>query len=153
MELIAMYTQTIALQRAITTLLPQLSRAYRKHIDRAFLSLGVSQTLGLPVMLLGRLGDGVRQGALVEALGIEPPSLVPLLDQLERSGLVERRPCVADKRAKTLHLTPTGHDLATRAEAAAETVRSALLGGISVEDLAATVRVLTAFQAQMDSNG
>ncbi|MFT3997546.1 MAG: MarR family transcriptional regulator [Asticcacaulis sp.] len=148
-----MPTPVLASQRAITALLPVLSRAYRKHIDRAFLSLGVSHTLGLPVMLLGRLGDGVRQGALVEALGIEPPSLVPLLDQLERAELVERRPCAEDKRAKTLHLTETGRDLAARAEIAAQDVRSELLGNISAEDLEATVRVLTAFQARMDRIG
>jgi MarR family transcriptional regulator for hemolysin len=137
-------------QRAIAALLAPLSRAYRKHIDRAFLSLGVSHTLGLPVMLLGRLGDGIRQGALVEALGIEPPSLVPLLDQLERGGLVERRACAEDKRAKTLHLTPAGRELAARAETAAESVRSELLGGIAAEDLEIAARVLSRFQQNMD---
>lgn len=140
-------------QRALTALLAPLARAYRKQIDRAFLNLGVSHTLGLPVMLLGRLGDGVRQGALVEALGIEPPSLVPLLDQLERAGLVERRACAEDKRAKTLHLTPAGHDLAAHAERAAESVRSELLGDISETDLETTARVLARFQANMDGKG
>ena len=140
-------------QRTITALLAPLGRAYRKQIDRAFLSLGISHTLGLPVMLLGRLGDGVRQGALVEALGIEPPSLVPLLDQLERAELLERRPCAEDKRAKTLHLTSTGRDLAARAEVAAESVRSELLGGIDADDLATTARVLARFQANMDGKG
>ena len=140
-------------QRTITALLAPLGRAYRKQIDRAFLNLGISHTLGLPVMLLGRLGDGVRQGALVEALGIEPPSLVPLLDQLERAELVERRPCAEDKRAKTLHLTPAGHELATCAEAAAESVRSQLLGGLSADDLEITARVLTRFQSNMNDRG
>ncbi len=140
-------------QRALTALLAPLSRAYRKQIDRAFLSLGISHTLGLPVMLLGRLGDGVRQGALVEALGIEPPSLVPLLDQLERTELVERRACAEDKRAKTLHLTPAGRELAARAEAAAESVRSELLGDISEKDLETTARVLARFQSNMDGKG
>ena len=138
-------------QRSLTALLPPLTRAYRKQIDRAFLSLGVSHTLGLPVMLLGRLGDGVRQGALVEALGIEPPSLVPLLDQLERAGLVERHACAEDKRAKTLHLTLAGRELAARAEAAAERVRSALLEGISPQDLDIAVRVLGRFRDNMES--
>lgn len=140
-------------QRTITALLAPLGRAYRKQIDRAFLSLGVSQTLGLPVMLLGRLGDGVRQGALVEALGIEPPSLVPLLDQLERTELLERRPCAEDKRGKTLHLTAAGRDLAARAEAAADSVRTELLSGIAAADIEASVRVLTRFQQNMDDRG
>ena len=140
-------------QRSITALLAPLGRAYRKQIDRAFQSLGISHTLGLPVMLLGRLGDGVRQGALVEALGIEPPSLVPLLDQLERAELLERRACAEDKRAKTLHLTAAGRDLAARAEAAAQSVRSELLGGLSAADLETTARVLARFQRNMDDRG
>jgi MarR family transcriptional regulator for hemolysin len=126
---------SLSSQRTITALLAPLGRAYRKHIDRAFLGFGVSHTLGLPVMLLGRLGDGVRQGALVEALGIEPPSLVPLLD------------------AKTLHLTTAGRELAARAETAAEKVRSELLSGISPADLEITARVLARFQSNMESAG
>jgi len=144
---------SLSSQRTITALLAPLGRAYRKHIDRAFLGFGVSHTLGLPVMLLGRLGDGVRQGALVEALGIEPPSLVPLLDQLERGELLERRPCAEDKRAKTLHLTTAGRELAARAETAAEKVRSELLSGISPADLEITARVLASFQSNMESAG
>jgi MarR family transcriptional regulator, transcriptional regulator for hemolysin len=70
---------------------------------------------------------------------------VPLLDQLERAGLVERRPCAEDKRAKTLHLTHSGRDLAARAEMAAESVRSELLGNIASADLDAAARVLIAF--------
>ncbi len=101
-------------------------------------------------MLLGRLGDGVRQGALAEALAVEPPSLVPLLDQLERNGLVERRPCAEDKRAKTLHLTPAGQDLAVRAERVAEDVRSKLLGGLDPDDIAAAARVVTQMTAAME---
>ncbi|MFT4076928.1 MAG: MarR family transcriptional regulator [Asticcacaulis sp.] len=142
-----------ASQRTITALLAPLGRAYRKQVDRAFLGFGVSHTLGLPVMLLGRLDDGVRQSALAEALGVEPPSLVPLLDQLERAELLERRPCLEDKRAKTLHLTPAGRDLAARAEIAADSVRSQLLGGISATDLETTARVLARFQRNMDDRG
>jgi MarR family transcriptional regulator for hemolysin len=110
----------------------------------------VSHTLALPVMLLGRLQDGVRQGALVDALGIEPPSLVPLLNQLERAGLVERRPDAVDKRAKTLHLTQAGRDLARRAEVVANEVRSAILSDIPADEIEITARVLNRLQLSLD---
>ena len=137
--------------QTITSLLAPLGRAYRRHVDRAFLSLGLSHTLALPVMLLGRLEDGVRQGALVDALGIEPPSLVPLLNQLERSGLVERRPDAVDKRAKTLHLTDAGRDLARRAEVVANDVRSAILSDIPADEIEITARVLGRLQLSLDT--
>ena len=134
-------------QRQLTALLGPVSRAYRKHIDKAFIRLGVSHSLALPVMLLVRLGDGVRQNALAEELGMEPPSLVPLLDQLERAELVERRPCEQDKRAKTLHLTSAGHELARRAETLAQSLRSALLSDSTDDEVATTLRVLERFHA------
>lgn len=136
--------------QTVTALLAPLGRAYRRHVDKAFLTLGVSHTLALPVMLLGRLEDGVRQGALVDALGIEPPSLVPLLNQLERDGLVERHPDLTDKRAKTLHLTAAGRDLAERAEAAASQVRINLLRDIPAADIEVAARVLIQLQAALE---
>ncbi len=137
--------------QTVTALLAPLGRAYRRHVDKAFLSLGVSHTLALPVMLLGRLEDGVRQGALVDALGVEAPSLVPLLNQLERSGLVERRPDIADKRAKTLHLTPSGRDLAARAEIVANDVRSAILSDIPDDEIEVAAKVLNRLQRALDA--
>jgi MarR family transcriptional regulator, transcriptional regulator for hemolysin len=142
--------RTLSSAQTVTALLAPLGRAYRRHVDRAFQGLGVSHTLALPVMLLGRLEDGVRQGALVDALGIEPPSLVPLLNQLERSGLVERRPDAADKRAKTLHLTDAGRDLAARAEVVANDVRSNLLANIPAADIEVAARVLGRLQLSLD---
>ncbi len=136
--------------QTVTALLAPLGRAYRRHVDKAFLTLGVSHTLALPVMLLGRLEDGVRQGALVDALGIEPPSLVPLLNQLERNGLVERHPDLTDKRAKTLHLTAAGRDLAERAEAVASQVRVNLLRDMPVADIEVAARVLGQLQAALE---
>lgn len=136
--------------QTVTALLAPLGRAYRRHVDRAFSTLGVSHTLALPVMLLGRLEDGVRQGALVDALGIEPPSLVPLLNQLERSGLVERHPDVTDKRAKTLHLTKAGRELAERAETVASQVRVNLLRDIPAGDIEVAARVLGQLQVTLE---
>ena len=136
--------------QTVTALLAPLGRAYRRHVDKAFQGLGVSHTLALPVMLLGRLEDGVRQGALVDALGMEPPSLVPLLNQLERAGLVERRPDTVDKRAKTLHLTAAGRDLAERAEVVANAVRSDILSDIPAADIETAARVLNRLQWSLD---
>ncbi|MBW6642257.1 MarR family transcriptional regulator, partial [Salmonella enterica subsp. enterica serovar Weltevreden] len=81
-------------------------------------------------------------GMLAEQLGVEGPTVVPLVDQIERAGLAERRADASDKRAKTIHLTPAGRALAAQAEVRSAEVRSALFAGIPADDLATAIRVL-----------
>ena len=68
-----MNTPSDSLLMATTANLMVLSRAYRGAADKALADYGLSQATAWPVILAGRLGDGVRQGALAEALGVEGP--------------------------------------------------------------------------------
>ncbi|WP_436803940.1 MarR family winged helix-turn-helix transcriptional regulator [Sphingomonas sp. DT-51] len=128
--------------RRLTTLLVPLARLYRRHLDRALADLSLSHSSALAVMLLGRMEDGVRQGMLAEQLGVEPPTVVPMLDQIERAGLAERRVDPGDKRARTIHLTAAGRALAEAAEVRSTEVRSVLFAGISADELATATAVL-----------
>jgi MarR family transcriptional regulator for hemolysin len=105
--------------------------------------LGVSDATALPVLLLSRLGDGVRQKDLAEEVGVEGPSLVRLLDQLQASGFVTREEDPEDRRAKRLRLTEAGRALAEKAEAALDLMRETLLREVSDDDLAAAARVFS----------
>jgi DNA-binding MarR family transcriptional regulator len=51
---------------------------------------------------------GISQQALAVRLGMVPSRLVPLLDDLEKRGLVERRDHPEDRRVYALHLTEKG---------------------------------------------
>jgi DNA-binding MarR family transcriptional regulator len=51
---------------------------------------------------------GISQQALASLLGMVPSRLVPLLDELEKRGLVERQDHPADRRVYALHLTEKG---------------------------------------------
>jgi DNA-binding MarR family transcriptional regulator len=55
--------------------------------------------------------EGRSQQALGEALGIPPSRMVALVDDLERRGLLERRPNPADRRVRALYLTDEGRKL------------------------------------------
>lgn len=130
------------LHRRFGTLLVPLARAYRRQLDRELAGLSLSHSMALAVMLIGREGGGMRQGTLAERLGMEAPSVVPIVDQMERAGLVERRVDAGDKRARTLHLTRAGHALAGEAEAKSATVRASLFAGIEPDALETAIRVL-----------
>ena len=122
------------------------SRIWRRRVDEAVAPLGLTEATAFPLIHLHREGDGARQGAVADALGIEGPSLVRLLDQLCAAGLIERREDATDRRAKTLHLTMAGRDMASRVEDVLNTVRKDVLGGLAETDLQACLRVFSAIQ-------
>ena len=141
-------TREQALMRLGTSLSP-LQRGYRAAADKAVAHVGVSQTLAYPIVMLGRMKGDVRQGVLAEALGIEGPSLVRSVDQLVEAGLVERREDPADRRAKTLHLTPAGEATFAPIEAALALMRVSLFDGIPDADIAACLRVFAVLEERM----
>jgi DNA-binding MarR family transcriptional regulator len=58
--------------------------------------------------------QGQSQQALGQAMQLPPSRMVTLVDELERQGLLERRPSPADRRAHALHLTGDGRRLLDR---------------------------------------
>ncbi len=132
--------------------LSTLQRGYRAAADKAVAHVGVSQTLAWPIVMLGRMDGEVRQGVLAEALGIEGPSLVRSLDQLVEAGFIERREDPADRRAKTLHLTPAGVAARAPLEASLSLMRASLFEGVSDEDIAACQRVFATLEERLGRN-
>jgi MarR family transcriptional regulator for hemolysin len=79
---------------------------------------------------------------VADAVGIEPPSLVRIIDQLVAAGLVLRQDDPSDRRAKTLTLTSAGKNIAERLEKALAPFRRDLFKGMPQADIETTVRVL-----------
>ena len=68
---------------------------------------------------------GLTQQALVESTGIDPSTMVQLLDGLEERGWAERRPHPTDRRKRAVHLTKDGRAVLNRARKAATRVGEA----------------------------
>jgi len=138
---------------SLTTTLTHAARAYKTAADKMAADFGLSQASAWPVVMIGRLGDGVRPGTVADALGVEPPSLVRVIDQLVASGLVERHDDPGDRRAKTLHLSAAGQACATQLERALIPFRRQLFKDIDPADLAACERVLVRLDATLAAAG
>jgi DNA-binding MarR family transcriptional regulator len=111
-----------ALSDRLGFLLGRAHLAHRSIAERAFASLGVG------VKEFGALAVLVEEGPLSqqrlgERQGIDRTTMVAVVDELERSGLVERRRNRADRRAYSLNPTAKGRRLlgqASEAEKRAE---------------------------------
>jgi DNA-binding MarR family transcriptional regulator len=80
----------------------------------------VSEAIGLSFGKIRALRRIARKpmpmGELAALVGVDPPNLTAVVDDLEHAGLVERRPHPTDRRAKIVAVTPAGAALARRAE-------------------------------------
>lgn len=123
------------------TLLPT-GRAWQKAAGTAFADLGMSLSMAAPVLVIARLGAGARQKDVADAAGIDPAAVVRSLDQLEKNGIVRRKEDPLDRRAKTLHLTKKGEQLAVNLANAFEQVRTRIFSTISTSDGEIATRVL-----------
>ena len=126
----------------IGRLVTRLGRIWRRESDQALSDHGLSYATAIPLLVLSRQGENVRQGVLADELGIEGPSLVRLIDLLQAEGLVQRREDPTDRRAKTLHLTKAGEAKVEETNRVLRRVRASLLKDIAPEELAITFETL-----------
>ena len=122
------------------------SRHWRKVCQTTLVNFGISEACAVPLLMIGRLGEGVRQVTVAQAAGMESPSLVRLLDQLCQAGYVCRTEDPHDRRAKCLSLTDSGRVLVQAVEVELVRLRREVLQGIDTADLEAALRVIRAFE-------
>ncbi len=136
-----------ALQMNISSSMVVAARHWRRICQTTLANYGISEACAVPLLMIGRLGEGVRQVTVAQAAGMESPSLVRLLDQLCHAGYVCRTEDAHDRRAKCLSLTETGRELVQAVEIELVRLRHEVLVGIDQSDLEAALRVLRAFES------
>jgi DNA-binding MarR family transcriptional regulator len=97
------------------------------------------ESLGLTTALFSVLNYLLAQGASIQqeigaAIGIDPSTMVGLIDELERAGLAKRRPHPNDRRAREVAITPKGRRATERGQALAREVEDVVLQGLSEEE-------------------
>lgn len=127
------------------------THAWRNELDRRLRPLGLSRSKWMLLVVLARGGEGLSQKALAGRLSIEGPTLVGLLDRLQRDGLVERRAAERDRRANAVHLSRKGKDLIGEIERIARALRSELFAGIGQSELDSALRVISRIKAKAEA--
>ncbi|HEX2392752.1 MAG TPA: MarR family winged helix-turn-helix transcriptional regulator [Solirubrobacterales bacterium] len=139
-----MSKQPIAGDRAPSTLAFLLSQV-GIHAARRFSERMEEIDLQPPlfrILNLVDLAEGRSQQAIGEAIQVPPSRMVALVDELERRGLVERKPHPSDRRIRALYLTPKGRRLLVRGREIATAHERELTRGMSATDRKRLVELL-----------
>jgi DNA-binding MarR family transcriptional regulator len=122
-------------------LVHDVSRLRRRVVDRALKPLGVTRSQWWVLAYLSR-SDGMSQVALADELDLGKVALGQLIDRLEKTGFVNRRPDEDDRRVKRVYLTKRSHALIARIRDSVSLTEKDILEKINSADLQATVRAL-----------
>ncbi len=128
----------------------RVARRLRQAVDSELGAYGLTEATWRPLAYVGRLGEGVRQRELAAALGIEGPSLVRLLDNLERRGLIERREQKGDRRVRSIYLTPPGRELQRRVLRISDNIQQRVLAAADPRDLEACERLFSIIERALE---
>lgn len=94
------------------------------------------------VLNLVDAAEGHSQQAIGEAIQVPPSRMVGLVDELEKRGLVERRPDPADRRVRALYLTAAGREALARGREIAREHERQLTKGMAAADRDSLTRLL-----------
>jgi DNA-binding MarR family transcriptional regulator len=78
---------------------------------------------------------GLRQSQIAEALAIDRPNFVQIVDELEQANLIERKAAVGDRRAYALQPTPEGCALFETAFVAVREIDQQMTQGLSPQQI------------------
>ncbi len=97
------------------------------------------ETVGLSPALFAVLNylaahDGATQREIGIAMGIDPSTMVSLVDGLQGAGFATRRPHPNDRRAHAVTITSGGRAALERARALAYEIEESVLGGLSGDE-------------------
>jgi len=93
-------------------------------------------------MLVIRSNGSISQQELASVSGVDPSTVVAIIDAMERADLAERRRNPDDRRAYRLHLTRNGEKLLAAAEERLANYEERLLAPLTATERKTLVRLL-----------
>jgi MarR family transcriptional regulator for hemolysin len=131
----------LPVERRFMTALSTAARRMRTAYDGIAGKQGLTLSRARALLRISAT-PGVNQTGLARFLEIENPSVVRILDGLEKQGLIRRRATAGDRRAKQIVLAPAAMRQVAELEEISNALGRDMLKGVSARDLGAAVRVL-----------
>lgn len=95
----------------------------------------------------------VSQQELGQTMGIDPSTVVALIDDLESRGFVERRRHADDRRRHALHLTDEGKATLSRGRRLAARLQEQVLASLGADERDEFTRLLRKVAEALDETG
>lgn len=95
------------------------------------------------------LAGNLPQAELAERIGIEPPTMVGILDRMERDGWICRLPCPSDRRKKLVTPTVAAEPVWAKIVECAVRVRSRAVIGLNETEVTELKRMLNVLQENL----
>jgi MarR family transcriptional regulator for hemolysin len=111
------------------------SRAFRRALELQLSQAGITFRQWEVLAWIALEGE-LSQIELSERLGVEAPTLVGILDRMERDGWLDRYACCQDRRKKRIRVTEKAEALWSRMVDCARRVRNQATAGFNAEELA-----------------
>ena len=138
-------------------MLNDISRLMRTRFDSQARKLGLNRSQWRVLVFLAR-SEGINQSGLAETIEVDRMTIGRMLDRLEASGWIERRPDVSDRRAHRLYLTRKARPLLDKMIVVANEVQEEALAGLNGADrerlrglLTVVLDNMSAFQVANDA--
>ena len=119
----------------------RLWRASHTRAAEALESVGLTTATFGVLNVLGA-HEGANQQEIGSAMGIDPSTMVSLIDQLETAGLAKRRPHPKDRRAREVAITPKGRRVLEQGRRMSMQVEDEVLRGLSATERRQLVTLL-----------
>jgi MarR family transcriptional regulator for hemolysin len=118
------------------------AKAFQKSFDielrkNAGVSLSQWRVVGALV-----IQPGLTQKEIADKVGIEGATLVPIIDKMEKEGLLKRKPDSSDRRVNRIYLTQKADSLWESMVECALKIRKSSTKNISENDIQTTLETL-----------
>ena len=128
------------------------ARTWRLALDKRLKHLGIGQSGWMTIAMVAKSAEPLSQRALADLVGVEGPSMVSMLDRLERGGFVTRAPSTHDRRVKLVQLTEAGTRVYAEVKSVAESFRATVLDGLDPQALAGATALLETLSTRIEES-
>lgn len=122
------------LQHSIGYWMTVATQAYHRAVSEELAPHGITYRQSMVLGWLAVEGE-LSQSELAGKMMVEPPTLVGILDRMERDGWITRNGCPSDRRKKMIRATAAAEPIWEKVLQCASRVRAAATEGLSDDEL------------------